>query len=243
MKLIIVDASYYFYRAFYGSPEDPKGGIGSMMQSALDCHKPDSVIVALDAGKQTFRSDLFAGYKANRPPSPEGFGAAVVSMKEAFSELGMESVAVAGYEADDIAGTLCAVHSSDEVVLMTKDKDWMQLVSDGRVSMWHDGAWVREAEVIAKFGVAPGLVVDVLGLSGDSGDGIPGVPGIGAKIASTLVQTFGALETVYENLLAIGKFRGGPRISATLRQSKDLAFLSRTLATIKTDLDLQEVSS
>jgi 5'-3' exonuclease len=161
-------------------------------------------------------------------------------MKEAFSELGCQFASAPGYEADDVAGSLCAMNSFDECVLMTRDKDWMQLVSDGRVSIWHENTWTHEQEVFLKFGVGPKLITDVIGLSGDSGDGIPGVPGIGAKIASSLVAKFGALESLYDSLFLIrGNFRSADRIIATLRQSKDAAFMSRTLATIKTDVDLR----
>ena len=243
MKLMLVDASFYFYKAFYGANHDPKGAMTKMMQAALDCHEPDTAIVALDAGKQTFRSEMFPGYKANRPPSPDGFSEAVASMKEAFTELGFQFVKAPGFEADDVLGTLCAINPDDERVILSRDKDLMQLVCDG-VSMWIDGAWIREKEVIAKFGVRPGLVVDVMGLSGDSGDGIPGVPGIGAKIASNLIQSFGALEAVYANLDVIGaSMRGGAKISATLSQSKEMAFLSRRLATIVTTVELHEVGA
>ena len=237
MKLLIVDASYYFHRVFYVSPDNPKEGIKRTLQAAIDLHQPDDMIVAFDAGKETFRSTLFPAYKANRPPSPEGYSAAVVAMKEGIRELGLETAQAPGYEADDVIGTLCARHDSYERIIIAKDKDLMQIISDG-VSMCNDGTWVREVDVIEKFGVGPQRLTDVFGLSGDTSDGIPGVHGIGAKIASRLVNEYGNLESIYSRLSEIdANFKGGARISALLSQSKDMAFLSRTLATIKCDLE------
>lgn len=236
MKLLLVDASFYMHRVFFGSPE-PAKALKKMMEIALEYHEPDSVIVALDAGRETFRNELFPAYKASRLPSPEGFALALPSMQDVFNDLGFRFMAAPGFEADDVIGTLCALNPDSERIILSRDKDLMQLVSDG-VAIWNDGIWTREPEVIAKFGVVAGLVVDVLGLSGDSSDGIPGVAGIGAKIASKLIHSFGTLESVYDNLDVIGaSLRGGAKISATLRQSKDMAFLSRTLATIVTDVE------
>lgn len=236
MKLMIVDGSCYMYRSFYGS-NDPEAALRKMMTTALEFHKPDTAIVALDAGRQTFRNELFAGYKSNRPPAPAELTSAVPFMKDELAKMGFNLIQAPGYEADDICGSLCAKHKNDECILLTRDKDFMQLVSDGHVSMWDDGKYTHEAEVFLKFGVGPKHVTEVLGLCGDVADCIPGVPGIGEKVAAKLILAFDKLETVYKNLDAIASsFHGGARLRTMLKHSKELAFLSRKLATIKTDV-------
>src|SRR3990167_2884643 len=173
MKIAIIDSGSYFHRAFHGTPEDPVAGMRAMILSAIDSLKPDHTVVAMDAGRETFRNKIYPLYKANRPPSPAGYSDAKRAMETALTEMGIKTYAVPMYEADDIIGTLCSKLDTDqEAVILSKDKDLMQLVGLG-VSIWYDGKWIRESEVIEKFGVRPSSIIEVLGLSGDSADGIP----------------------------------------------------------------------
>src|SRR3990167_2975180 len=247
MKIALIDSGSYFHRAFHGTPEDPVAGMRAMILSAMDSLQPDRTVVALDASRETFRNKIYPLYKANRPPSPEGYSDAKRAMEAALVEMGIQVYSVAGYEADDILGSLCAKLDTDqEAVILSKDKDLMQLVRpgtpDGRggVSLWYDGKWTGVPEVIEKFGVIPPRVIEVLGLSGDSADGIPGVSGVGLKTAIALIQYFQNLESLFDNLGDVELIleRGASRIRKTLEQSREIAFLSRTLATIKTDVPL-----
>ncbi len=245
MKIALIDSGSYFHRAFHGTPEDPVAGMRAMIFSAIDTLQPDRTVVALDAGRETFRNKLFLAYKANRPPSPEGYSDAKRAMEAALTEMGIQAYSLAGYEADDLIGTLCKKLDTDQRIILSRDKDLMQLVwdapfADDSVSIWYDGKWTREPEVIAKFGVLPGQIADVLGLSGDSADGIPGVAGIGLKMAINLIQYFQNLEFLFDNLADVEQIieKGATRIRKILEQSREIAFLSRALATIKTDVEM-----
>ena len=245
MKIALIDSGAYFHRAFHGTPEDPVAGMRAMILSALDALQPDRTVVALDHGRETFRNKLFPAYKANRPLSPEGYSDAKRAMEAALTEMGIQAYSLAGYEADDVIGTLCAKLDRDQRIILSRDKDLMQLVWDGpfandSVSIWYDGQWTREPEVIAKFGVLPWRIIEVLGLSGDSADGIPGVAGIGLKTAINLIQYFQDLENLFDNLHEVENIleRGGGQIRKKLEQSREVAFLSRKLATIRTDVEI-----
>jgi len=247
MKIALIDSGSYFHRAFHGTPEDPVAGMRAMILSALDALQPDRTIVALDHGRETFRNQIYPAYKANRPPSPEGYSDTKRAMEKALTEMAIQTCSVPMCEADDIIGTLCAkLDTAQEAVILSKDKDLMQLVrlgtpeNQGGVSLWYDGKWTRVPEVVEKFGVIPPRVIEVLGLSGDSADGIPGVAGIGLKTAIALIQYFQDLEFLFENLPDVEQIleKGASRIRKILEQSKEIAFLSRRLATIKTDVEI-----
>lgn len=247
MKIVMIDASGYFYKAFFVSPENPANAVRNMIASALDYHKPNRAVLALDAGRETFRNQIYPLYKANRAPAPKGYSHACPSMTAAVIAMGIKPYSVPGFEADDIIGTLCAQHDDDKRIILSRDKDLMQLVDDGpqlhrNVSMWHDGRETTEAEVIEKFGVHPSRIVEIMGLAGDGADGIPGVPGIGIKTAIALIQYFQDLDNLFENLGDVPNMmsRGGERIRKKLEQSREIGFLSRRLATIRTDVNLGE---
>lgn len=241
-KIVIIDASCFTYRCFFANPVDPAGAIRAMIGSALDYHKPDHAMLALDAGRETFRNEIYPLYKSNRAPAPEGYSHAALAMAAALIQMGIRPYSSPGYEADDVAGTICARRENDESVILSRDKDFAQLVKNG-VSIWYDGKWTREAEVIEKFGLHPSRIIEMMGLAGDSADSIPGVPGIGIKTAIALIQYFQDLESLFDNLKDVEQIleRGASRIKKKLEQSKDIAFLSRQLATIKCDVPLGDV--
>jgi len=236
MKTVIIfDASTFMYRSFFGKPEDPLSGLTYLIDRVFEFHKPDEAIAAFDHGKETFRNKLYSGYKGARRETPPEYTALQPSMRDCFASRGLKILSVKGYESDDIIGTLCKSDTYLEYqrVILSRDKDLMQLIGEG-VCMCNDGAFVYTDDVIAKFGVGPALVTDVLGLQGDRTDNIPGVAGVGAKTASKLVQDFGALENLFENLPQVQP----DRVRMLLQQGKEAAFLSRELATIKTDVPL-----
>lgn len=235
-KLVIFDASSHQYRAFYGKKEDPISGLAWQIDDAMERHKPDEGIVAYDHRQETWRSKLYPKYKAERKPTPPEYIALKPAFEQCFAEHGLRPLSVAGQEADDIIATVCARLDSYQIVILSRDKDLMQLVRDGLVSMAHDENITQEAEVFAKFGVKPSLVPDVLGLMGDATDGIPGVAGIGAKNASKIISEHGRLEDVYDNLAKIPD-----KVRQLLKAGKEAAFLSRELATLKCDVELGDL--
>jgi DNA polymerase-1 len=190
-------------------------------------------MVAYDHGRETFRSEIWPAYKTNRKPTPPEYTALVPLLKQCFAERGITPLSLPGFEADDIIGTICQQYDTYLRVILTRDKDFMQLVRDNRVCLCHDGNFVYEAQVLAKFGVPPEMVTDVLGLMGDHTDNIPGVAGIGEKTASKLIAEFGHLEDLYADLPHVKP----DRIRMLLKTGKEAAFLSRQLATIKTDVE------
>ncbi len=244
-KLYLVDGANHAYRAFFAMPRMttsgfPTGallGFCNMLRKLEREHEPDLLVVCFDSLAPGFRKSVFADYKGHRPDmEPElkeqwqWFGPIV----EAW---GLPFLVDEELEADDLMGSLATQFASDEieVVLVTGDKDLYQLMtSEVRVYDPMKEAWIDRAAVEKKFYVGPEKVTEVLGLMGDSSDGIPGVPGIGPKTAGKLISEFGTIEAVYENL---DKVTGKKRVQ-NLREHKDMAFLSRELATIKTDADL-----
>ena len=196
-RLVLIDGSSYLYRAFHALPPltnaagEPTGalfGVVNMLRATLK-ERPEYVAFVVDAPGKTFRDDLYADYKANRPPMPDDLRPQIEPMCQIVEALGLTILRIPGVEADDVIGTL-ALRASAEgrpVAIVTGDKDFFQLVNDDTgIRVYNpkdEGAWYDEAGVKTKFGVAPGQVVDVLALMGDSIDNIKGVPGIGARLA------------------------------------------------------------
>ncbi|HEX2224699.1 MAG TPA: DNA polymerase I [Thermoanaerobaculia bacterium] len=240
-----MDGYSNIFRAFYairnlsnskGEPTNAVYGFVQMLKKLLREDNPDLVGVALDVGK-TFRSEKYEDYKANRAPMPEDLSIQIPWIRKTLEAYRIPALELAGYEADDVLGTLSckAAEAGYHVVLVSADKDLMQLV-EPRVSLYHTGRnkMYGPQEVEEDFGVPPDKVVDVLALMGDSIDNIPGVPGIGEKGAKTLIKEHGSLEDLLANAEKISRkaYREG------LLQHAEQARLSRELSTIHTDLDL-----
>jgi 5'-3' exonuclease len=251
-RLFLIDGSSYIYRAFFALPElyNAAGlptnailGFTNMMIDLLKRYQPDYVLVALDAGRDTFRQGLFDAYKANRLAPPANLVPQLPFFRKVLQVLGIPLFELPGYEADDIIATLCHQQANEdcEVVVVSGDKDLMQLVSD-RVKLLDvaKNRWVGFAEVIDKFGVAPDRVTHVMGLMGDSSDNIPGIKGIGRKTAMALIRHFHTLEDLFTRLdeLSSVNLRGAQRIRQLLESGKEWAFLSRDLATVRRDVPL-----
>ena len=247
LKLLLVDGNSVFYRAFFGvrplSTKDgfPTGalyGFLNILMKETDAFAPDGVAVAFDLPTPTFRHELYDGYKAGRKPAPEELHMQMPVMKEILTAMGYHVVTCERYEADDILGTLSArcVPGEDRCVILTGDRDSLQLVNDCvtvRLASPKAGVSATEfdrAKIKQEYGVDDALrIVDIKALMGDSSDNIPGVAKIGPKTAVTLISAAGDLDKVYENL-------DGLPVSDTVKRNllagKDSAFFSRTLAAI-----------
>ena len=245
-SLVLVDGSSYLYRAFHALPPltnskgEPTGavlGVLNMLAKLLKEHDPPRIGVVFDAPGKTFRDELFAEYKAHRPPMPDDLRAQVEPLISAVDALGLPLLRVPGVEADDVIGTLArrAAAAGLRVVISTGDKDMAQLV-DGRVTLVNtmtDSALDR-AGVKIKFDVYPEQIVDYLALVGDSSDNIPGVPKVGPKTAAKWLNQY----TTLDNLLAHQDEIEG-KVGESLRSHTTELALSRRLATIDCDLDLE----
>ncbi|MDH3443867.1 MAG: hypothetical protein OEN50_08090 [Deltaproteobacteria bacterium] len=251
-RLFLVDGSAYIFRAYFampplnnaaGLPTNAILGFTNMVIKFLKQHQPEFVAVALDAGRETFRNEMFTAYKGNRPEAPADLIPQFPYIRKVLESLNLPVLELAGYEADDIIATLCRKFSGAEceIIVVSSDKDLMQLVQDG-VKMFDSAKerWIGYDEVKEKFGVEPAQVTDVMGLMGDATDNIPGVKGIGEKTAIALIQQFHSLDNLYARLpeVEMSKLRGAAGVRKKLEEKKDVAFLSRTLATVKADVPI-----
>lgn len=251
--LILVDGSSYLYRAYHAFPPltnsrgEPTGamyGVLNMLRSLILQYQPTHAAVVFDAKGKTFRDELFEDYKSHRPPMPDDLRAQIEPLHAMVKAMGLPLLAVSGVEADDVIGTLAleAEKAGRPVLISTGDKDMAQLVTPG-VTLINTmtNTILGPEEVQTKYGVPPELIIDFLALMGDSSDNIPGVPGVGEKTAQALLQGLGGLDTLYANPEKIAEltFRGAKTMAAKLEQSKELAYLSYKLATIKTDVELE----
>jgi len=251
--LVLVDGSSYLYRAFHalpplttskGLPTGAVKGVLNMLKSLRKQYPESPFAVVFDAKGGTFRDEMFAEYKANRPSMPDDMRVQIDFLHNCVKGLGYPLLCVEGVEADDVIGTLARSSAAADrpVVISTGDKDMAQLV-DGHITLVNTmtGSVLDVAGVKEKFGVGPEHIVDYLALMGDKVDNIPGVPGVGEKTAAgLLVGINGGLKELYENLdkvptLAI---RGAKTLPAKLEEHRDMAFLSYQLATIKVDVPL-----
>ena len=245
--LFIIDGSNNLYRSYYairnltnsaGFATNAVYGFTQMLRKLLKDHEPESIAVAFDAGPSTIREAQFADYKKDRKPMPDDLSVQVPLVYEMLEGFRIPVIKSSEWEADDFIGSLaCAARDRGyDVVMATSDKDFYQLVGEG-ISLYHTGRELMYDVngVVEAFGLPPDKVVDVMAIWGDAIDNIPGVPGIGEKGAKSLIEQFGSLEGVYENLDQIK--RASQR--KALEDNKDKAFMSRDLARIKCDLELE----
>lgn len=251
-RLFLIDGSSYIFRAFYaipplsnsaGLPTNAILGFTNLLFSFLKQYQPDYIAVALDIGRETFRNQLFAQYKGNRPEAPPSLIPQFPYFRKVLEGLNLPLLELSGYEADDIIATLCVSMAGKgcDVVVVSSDKDLMQLVTDGIKLL--DSAkdrWIGAEEIKIKFGVEAKKVVEVMGLMGDVVDKIPGVKGVGAKTAMALIQQFQTLENLFDHLDEVEKMtlRGAARLRKMLEGDRENAFLSRSLATVRRDVPL-----
>src|SRR6188474_1658623 len=219
-----------------GTPTNAVYIFVTMLRKLLNEHKPEFIAASFDLPGRTFRDDLVADYKANRTPMPDELAQQIPMVHAACEALGVPILTSERYEADDVIGTLAekAAAAGFDVVIVTGDKDFFQLVRDG-ITVYNpkeEGTWYDAAGVKEKFGVAPEQVVDVLALMGDTIDNIKGVPGIGDKGAREMIATYGSLE----NLLAHAGEIKNKRYREGLLGHADDARQSQVLARIRTDV-------
>lgn len=251
--LVLVDGSSYLYRAFHalpplttskGMPTGAVKGVLNMLKSLRKQYPNSPFAVVFDAKGSTFRDELFAEYKANRPSMPDELRVQVEPLHASVRALGLPLLCVEGVEADDVIGTLArqAAGEKRDVVISTGDKDMAQLVCPHVTLVNTMTGSVYDADgVKEKFGVGPELIIDYLALMGDKVDNIPGVPGVGEKTAlGLLVGVGGGLDVIYANLDKVPALpiRGAKGLPAKLEEHREMAYLSYQLATIKTDVPL-----
>src|SRR3989440_10095020 len=250
----LIDGSSQMYRAFHAPVRTAEGGFlrnaqgtptnavyifVTMLRKLLTEHRPEFIAASFDLPGRTFRDDLVADYKANRAPMPDELAEQIPMVHAACEALGVPILTSERYEADDVIGTLAtkAAAAGFDVVIVTLDKDFFQLVGDGiRVfNPREEGTWYDADGVKEKLGVTPAQVVDVMALMGDTIDNIKGVPGIGDKGARDLIATYGSLE----NLLAHAAEIKQKRYREPLLANMESARQSRELARIRTDVPVE----
>jgi DNA polymerase-1 len=251
-KVLLVDGAAIAYRSHFalagtnltattGEPTAATYGFVTTLLRLIREQGPTHGCVAFDTDKPTYRHRLFEEYKAGRPAMPDDLANQMGWMKEIAGGLGMRACELAGYEADDVIGTLARLASAAgfETVIATGDKDLLQLIDDRtRVLMLGGGGRetriVDEKAVVSKYGMPPGNLIDFFALVGDAVDNVPGVLGIGEKTARELVVRYGPIEAIYENLDGIS----GARAQKALREHRDMAFFSKELVTVHTSVPL-----
>jgi len=243
--LVLVDGSSYLYRAYHALPSltnssgEPTGalhGVLSMINKLVREEHPEHIAIVFDAPGKTFRDDMYADYKANRPPMPDDLRQQVQPILDVVEAMGLPLLRVEGVEADDVVGTLCrqALNKGQRVLVSTGDKDMAQLVTDGvtLVNTMTDTVMDRDA-VKARFDVLPEQIIDYLALVGDTSDNIPGVPKVGAKTAAKWLNQYGSVDEIIAHA---DEIKG--KVGDSLRENIEQLKLSRELATIRQDLEL-----
>ncbi|MDJ0802368.1 MAG: DNA polymerase I [Desulfobacterales bacterium] len=245
-QIYLIDGTAYIYRAYHairslsnskGFPTNAIFGFTRMLMKLFDERQPAFAGMFFDAPGPTFRHERYPDYKANRPPMPDDMAAQIPHIKDVAAAFRIPVLEMAGFEADDLIGTVARRAEADgfDVVLVTGDKDFVQLLSE-RVSIWDpmkDRAITR-ADFRRDSELEPAQMIDVMGLSGDTADNVPGVPGIGPKTAMGLIQTYASIDGVYDHLDDISK----PKQRANLEEHREQAFLSRELVRIQTEVPL-----
>jgi DNA polymerase-1 len=256
-KLYLIDGMAMVYKAYFSMISRPlinsKGkntsavyGFLNSLLKILDDEKPEYLGICFDTDAQTFRHEEYDLYKANRFQAPTDMAWQIIMLKEIIKAMNIPMLELHKFEADDIIGTLVKRAEKENVInfMVTPDKDFMQLVTEKtflyKPQRSIHGNKISEVEIVDiegvknKFGVEPGRVIDVLGLMGDSSDNIPGVKGVGEKTAIMLIQKFGTIEDIYNNIDQVDK----PRLKELLITNKDNAFLSKRLVTIHCDVPI-----
>lgn len=253
IRLYLVDGSAYIFRAYHalppltrksdGLPVGAVSGFCNMLYKLLtdmgDEHDPTHFAVIFDHSSKTFRNEIYPDYKANRPEPPEDLRPQFSLVRDATRAFNVPCIELEGYEADDIMATYArhAEANGDDVVIISSDKDLMQLVSD-RVSMFDTmkNKHIGPDQVVEKFGLGPDHVIDIQALAGDSTDNVPGVPGIGIKTAAQLIEEFGDLETLLSRAEEIKQKKRRENLIEFAEQAR----ISKELVTLKVDTPVTE---
>ncbi len=269
-RLVLIDGNSLLHRAYHGYPRftSPAGevvgavyGFTSMLLSALEKLSPTYVAIAWDVGKKTFRTEVYAEYKAGRAETDQELVDQIERTKQIVTALNIPQFGVTNYEADDVIGTLALQamrktqklknsKTQDEevqVIIVTGDRDALQLVEDDRVVVYlpsGGGAFSKdrgasmfdETAVKAKYGLTPKQIIDLKALMGDASDNIKGVPGVGQVTATKLLEQAGSIEEIYKKL---DQIKITPRVKKLMEDGKESAFLSKSLATINRETPIK----
>ena len=249
-RLFIIDGYATLYRAHYalirnpltttaGIPTSAVFGFANQVFQLLEEENPDYIVAAFDSKGKNFRHELYTDYKANRSAMPDEIQTQLPYLWELLDGMNIPVLQIEGVEADDIIGTVAKMCEKDNLQcnIVSGDKDFMQLIND-KTLLYAPQARRREKEIFnaqkvsEKWGVGPEHIIDLLGLMGDSSDNVPGVEGVGPVTAKKLIQKFGSMEKIYENIDQIEN----EKMREKLLNNKDNAFLSKQLVTILTDV-------
>lgn len=246
-KFLIIDGNSLINRSFYALPylktRDDRycGGVFgfvNILARVITDYHPEYMCVAFDAGKHTFRNDLYADYKGTRKGMPDELAMQMPMLKDLLQKMGIFIIEKLGIEADDIIGTLANRFENTKNIIMTGDRDCLQLIND------HTEVWLtkhgiseivemNERHLKEEWGLEPSQIIDLKALMGDSSDNIPGVPSVGEKTAKNLLAQYGTIDNIYANIDNISG-----KLGEKLRENKDLCYLSYDLATIRTKCDV-----
>lgn len=245
-KLVLIDGNSLINRAFYatpplsakdGTPTNAVYAFVNMLVRIIGDIKPRYMLVAFDRKEPTFRHEMYADYKGTRKPMPEDFRPQIDLMKKVLDTMGISRYEQAGIEADDIIGSMAKRYKGDTIII-TGDKDSFQLV-DETTSVYFTRRGITDIDIYSndnfkeKTGIEPIQIIDLKSMMGDSSDNIPGIAGVGEKTALSLVEKYGSLENLYSH---IDELSG--KLKEKVENSKDIAYLSKTLATINVKLDI-----
>lgn len=245
-KLYIVDGNSLAFRAFYGLPplHNSAGipcnavfGFMKMLINIITKNSPKYLAVAFDAGKHNFRHEIYSEYKGTRKPTPEDLRSQLPIIKDILKQMNITTIEIPEIEADDIIGCL-SKRFDIECVLVSGDRDLLQLISP-KCRVWLTQKGLTEVadlgveELKAKYGITPAQVIEIKSIMGDTSDNIPGVKGVGEKTALGLLEKYNDLDGIYSNLDSLT-----PRLKGLLEENKDKAYMSKQLATIKTDFEI-----
>ena len=249
-KLLLADGNSMLFRAYYataysgrmtsreGVPTNAVFGFANMMQRAVDLVRPDAILAAFDAGKHTFRTDLYADYKGGRKPVPDDLAPQFGLARAYLDAYGMRWLEMPGVEADDLIGTLAHMALDYETTILTSDRDLLQLANAStRVLLMKKGLTdmdeMTSEKIQERYGITPLQIIDLKGLMGDASDNYPGIPGVGEKTALRLLKEFGSLENI---LAHDDQIKGA--LGNKVQANHESALLSKTLATIRCDIKL-----
>lgn len=255
--LVLLDTHALIHRAYHALPKftskktgEPTGalyGLSSMLLKVIRELKPDYIVAAFDRPEPTFRHEAYEAYKAKRPEADDDLIKQLIRSRDIVEAFGIPIFDAAGFEADDILGTIVEQVKKDlKIIIVSGDMDVLQLVDSDRVVVYtlrkgiEDAVIYDEKKVIERYGFGPKLLTDFKGLKGDPSDNILGIKGIGEKTATDIIQNFGSLENLYKKLevgdekLGVGKILK-ERVINLLSEHKQDAFFSKTLATIRKD--------
>ena len=250
-RLIIVDSNALLHRSFHALPPlmtktgQETGAVYGFLLTlfkAINDLKADYIVACFDTKAPTFRKEMFADYKAQRPVTPSGIVSQIPVTKEVLEAFKIPVFAKEGFEADDLIATICAKNPDIEIFIVSGDMDNTQLVNE-KIKVYTLGKGIKDAviydinKVIERFGVKPEQMVDYKALTGDASDNIPGVEGIGKKTAAEIIQQYGNIKNLYDELAtdtAVLK----PKVKEALKKNKEVAFMSYDLAKMKNDVNL-----